>query len=177
MSRLVVAVLAVWLLLGGCSERKGADITQWQALIDPGFDQEAVVARFKKEVSRYAEGTPEEKAVYARMQRALAHAGSNRAVDGKSAYLYGYLVPLDTDGDRVVRFLFFPTKAACIHVPASPANQTIYVEAAAGSGIALEDAFDRIAVYGTLRLERREAGSGTASFVIENAQTELAPPP
>ncbi len=174
MWRLIWAVVTAvtMLVYSGCAERKGADITSWQALIDPAFDQAAVVAEFRQEVARYAEGSPEEKAVYARMQHALEHAGNNPAADGKSAYLEGYLVPLDTQGDRIVRFLFFPTQAACIHVPASPANQTILVETKPGEGVTLEDAYDRFGVYGVLRLERHEEGGGTASFVIRNAETE-----
>lgn len=168
-------LLVFALIMGGCAPRKGADVTDWNTLIDPAFDQAAVVARFKKEVAQYKEGSPEEKAVYARMQAALQHAGNNRAVDGKTAWLSGYLVPLDTKGERIVRFLFFPTQAACIHVPASPANQTILVETKPGSGIALEDAYGRIAVFGTLHLERHDEGTGTASFIIRNAEAQPAP--
>lgn len=175
MMRFAAAFFAIVFLLIGCSTEPKYQIGEWKTLIDPAFDQEKIVTHYKQKVAQYAEGSKEEIAIYAQMQEALKNAGNNRAADNKRAKLSGYIVPLDIDGDKVSRFLFFPTAAACIHVPSSPANQTILVEVKKGEGVLLEDAYERITVYGMLHLERHEEATGTASYVIRDAVTRVTP--
>jgi len=159
----------------GCSELPNYEISSWKELIDPKFDQEKVVNFYTQQVKKVPEGSKEEILIYAQLQQALKKAGNNKAIDGKSAMLDGYIVPVDTDGDKVDKFLFFPTQAACIHVPASPANQTIYVETKKNEGVKLEDAYENIKVYGTLHLQETKVATGTASFVMKEAITRVVP--
>jgi hypothetical protein len=173
--RFTLAFFVIVFLFIGCSSAPKYEISEWKTLIDPAFDQEKVVAHYKQKVAQYAEGSEEEKAIYAQMQEALKNAGNNKAADNKTVKLSGYIVPLDIDGDKVSRFLFFPNAAACIHVPSSPANQTILVEVKEGEGVLLEDAYERVTVYGMLHLERHEEATGTASFVIRDAVTMVTP--
>jgi len=109
------------------------------------------------------------------LQKALKKAGNNKNVDGKTVKLDGYIVPVDTDGERVNKFLFFPNQAACIHVPASPANQTIYVESKKGEGILLEDAYEQIRIFGTLKLQEKHVATGTASYRVNHAMSRVVP--
>jgi len=159
------------LLLLGCSSMPEYEVDSWNTLIDPAFNQEKVVQFYKKKVSQVPEGSKEEILIYKALQNALKKAGNNALVNNKDAMLEGYIVPVDTDGDRVSKFLFFPNQAACIHVPASPANQTIYVSVTKGEGVLLEDAYEYIRVYGKLKLQTTEVATGTASFIIEDAKT------
>ena len=147
------------------------EVDSWNSLIDPAFNQEKVVQFYKKKVSQVPEGSKEEILIYKALQKALKKAGNNALVDNKDAMLEGYIVPVDTDGDRVSKFLFFPNQAACIHVPASPANQTIYVSVTKGEGVLLEDAYEYIRVYGKLKLQTTEVATGTASFIMDDAKT------
>ena len=151
------------------------EIDSWKTLIDPNFNQEKVVKFYTDQVKKVPEGSKEEILVYAKLQKALKKAGNNKGADGKTAMLDGYIVPVDTDGDMVSKFLFFPTQAACIHVPASPANQTIYVEVKKGEGVKLEDAYEHIRVYGTLKLQEVKVATGTASFGIYDGVTRIVP--
>jgi hypothetical protein len=172
--REIVSIFFV-LFFTGCSNLPDYEVDSWKTLIDPAFDQERVVKFYTDQVKKVPEGSKEEILIYAKLQKALKKAGNNKAVDGKSAMLEGYIVPVDTDADKVSKFLFFPTQAACIHVPASPANQTIYVEVKKGEGVKLEDAYERIRVYGVLKLQETKVATGTASFVIKEAISRVVP--
>ena len=132
MKKLFIILLA--LLFSACSSEPSFEIEEWSKLIDPNFNQQKIVNFYKEKVLHVKESTPAEIAIYAQMQEALKQGGNNKAVDGKKVKLSGYIVPIDIDSESVSTFLFFPNQAACIHVPASPANQTIFVTAKKGQG-------------------------------------------
>ncbi len=163
------------LLLFGCSNEPNFESDDWSKLIDPAFDQQKIVRFYKEKVLHVSEGSKEEKALYAQMQMALKNGGNNKAMDGKKVKLSGYLVPIDTDGEMISSFLFFPNQAACIHVPASPANQTIYVKAKKDEGVLMEDVYENIIVYGTIKLQHTEIANATSSYVIQNATCKAVP--
>ncbi|MDD2357273.1 MAG: DUF3299 domain-containing protein [Thiovulaceae bacterium] len=169
------SLLLLILLFWACSSEPSFDIDDWSKLIDPNFNQQKIVSFYKEKVSHVKEGTPQEIAIYAQMQEALKQGGNNKAIDGKRVKLSGYIVPIDIDGESVSTFLFFPNQAACIHVPASPENQTIFVTAKKGEGIMMEDAYENIIVYGTIKLHHTEAANGTASFIIDDAICKAVP--
>ena len=170
-----LSLLLLVLLFSACSSEPSFDIKDWSKLIDPSFDQQKIVSFYKEKVLHVKEGTPAEIAIYAQMQEALKQGGNNKAIDGKRVKLSGYIVPIDIDGASVSTFLFFPNQAACIHVPASPANQTIFVTAKKGEGVMMEDAYENIVVYGTIKLRHTEVANGTASFVIDDATCKAVP--
>ena len=170
-----LSLLLLVLLFSACSCEPSFDIKDWSKLIDPSFDQQKIVSFYKEKVLHVKEGTPAEIAIYAQMQEALKQGGNNKAIDGKRVKLSGYIVPIDIDGESVSTFLFFPNQAACIHVPASPANQTIFVTAKKGEGVMMEDAYENIVVYGTIKLRHTEVANGTASFVIDDATCKARP--
>ena len=163
------------ILLAGCSSLPDYEVDDWKMLIDPAFNQAKVVKFYTDKVKKVSEGSQEELVIYAQLQNALKKAGNNKEMDKKSAMLKGYIVPVDTDGEKVNKFLFFPTQAACIHVPASPANQTIYVQTKKDEGVLLEDAYEHITVYGVLHLKETKVATGTASFVMKDAITRVYP--
>lgn len=169
-----VTLFLIALFLSACSSEPRYEIDSWNTLIDPAFEQEKVVSFYKEKVKAVKEGSQAEVAIYEQLQEALKEAGSNKEIDKKRVKLEGYIVPVDTQGERVNKFLFFPNQAACIHVPASPMNQTIYVSTLQGKGVLMEDAYEKIVVYGTLELQTAKVATGTASFVIEDAMSELA---
>ncbi len=51
-----------------------------------------------------------------------------KELDGKQVRLAGYLLPLEFSEDGVKEFLLVPYVGACIHTPAPPANQVVFVE-------------------------------------------------
>ncbi|MFA6195562.1 MAG: DUF3299 domain-containing protein [Sulfurimonas sp.] len=163
------ALLFTAFLFISCSNEPKYELDNWSILIDPNFNQEKVVAFYKEKITKVKENSQEEILIYAELQEELKKAGNNASVEGKKVKLEGYLVPVDTDGKKVNKFLFFPNQAACIHVPASPANQTIFVTTKKEEGVWMEDAYEKITLYGTIHLETAKIATGTASFVIKDA--------
>jgi len=53
---------------------------------------------------------------------------ANKALDGQSVRMPGYLLPLEFDGDKVTEFLLVPYVGACIHTPPPPPNQIVHVK-------------------------------------------------
>ena len=49
------------------------------------------------------------------------------ALDGQLIRMPGYALPLAFDGTAISEFLLVPYVGACIHVPAPPINQTVFV--------------------------------------------------
>ena len=47
--------------------------------------------------------------------------------NGKTVRLPGFIVPIDYSGTGVVAFILGPFVGACVHVPAPPANQLVFV--------------------------------------------------
>lgn len=168
-------LVSLVILFSACSGEPSYELSDWSKLIDPNFNQAKIVSFYKQKVAKVKEGSKEERVIYAHMQAALKKAGNNKAVDGKTVKLAGYIVPIDIDGDEVNKFLFFPNQAACIHVPASPANQTIFVTTQKGKGVSMEDAYENITVWGTIKLQHTVVANGTASFIIDNAITKVRP--
>lgn len=167
--KIFFALLLTAILFISCSDEPRYELDNWSVLIDPNFNQEKVVASYKEKITKVKENSKEETLIYAELQEELKKAGNNSSVDGKKVKLEGYLVPVDTDGKKVNKFLFFPNQAACIHVPASPANQTIFVTTKKEEGALMEDAYEKITLYGTIHLETAKIATGTASFVIKDA--------
>ncbi|MDA3908975.1 MAG: DUF3299 domain-containing protein [Sulfurimonas sp.] len=162
-------------LFVACSNLPDYEVSDWNLLIDSNFNQKEIVDFYTKKVSKVPEASKEEIALYAQMQKALKQAGNNKLMDEKSIMLEGYLVPVDTDGERIIMFLFFPSQAACLHVPASPANQTIFVQTKKDEGVLLEDAYEQIRVYGVLKLKEKKVATGTASYIVNDAITRVVP--
>ncbi|MFA6136508.1 MAG: DUF3299 domain-containing protein [Sulfurimonas sp.] len=170
----IFVLLFTALLFVACSDAPKYELDNWSVLIDPSFNQEKVVKLYKEKIAKVKENSQEEILIYAELQEELKKAGNNRVVDGKRVKLEGYLVPIETEGEKVSQFLFFPNQAACIHVPASPANQTIFVTVKKGEGVRMEDAYEKIILYGTIHLETAKVATGTASFVIKDGMTTLS---
>lgn len=90
-------------------------------------------------------------------------AGSElEALNGREIKIPGFMVPLEDSQKAVTEFLLVPSPQACIHVPAPPPNQMVYVKMRAGT----EVAFGPIWVYGTLNLVTKKSMYGEASFEL-----------
>ena len=49
------------------------------------------------------------------------------SLDGKRIRIPGYVLPTEFVNDKIVEFLLVPYVGACVHTPAPPANQMVYV--------------------------------------------------
>ena len=79
---------------------------------------------------------------------------TNARLEGETIRLPGYALPLDPNNPKELQaFLLVPYVGACIHVPAPPPNQIIFVEAP--QGIENPGTFSPVKITGALRQEQR----------------------
>jgi hypothetical protein len=93
-----------------------------------------------------------------------------QALSGKVVKIPGFMVPLEDSQKEVTEFLLVPTPQACIHVPAPPPNQMVYVKMRMGSNTQV--AFGPIWVYGVLNLVTKKSMYGEASFELVGEMIE-----
>jgi hypothetical protein len=89
-------------------------------------------------------------------------------LDGKTVRIPGFMVPLEDEQRQVVEFLLVPSSQACIHVPAPPPNQMVYVKMKKG----VPAMQGPIWLYGTLKLVTKKSMYGDASFEITGEAVE-----
>lgn len=84
--------------------------------------------------------------------------------DGQKVKIPGFMVPLEDNMKNVSEFLLVPTPQACIHVPAPPPNQMVYVKMKEGHRA--EVPFGPIWVHGQLNIVTKKSMYGDASFEL-----------
>jgi hypothetical protein len=94
------------------------------------------------------------------------------SLDGKRVHIGGYVVPLDFAATTIKEFLLVPFVGACIHVPAPPANQIIYVKTEKGFDV--QGSFDAVYVTGALKVAPTATGLADAGYSIDAEKIDLA---
>ncbi|MES3037615.1 MAG: DUF3299 domain-containing protein [Bdellovibrionota bacterium] len=93
-----------------------------------------------------------------------------KALDGKTVKVPGFMVPLEDNMRSVTEFLLVPSPQACIHVPAPPPNQMVYVHMKNDGKNPV--AYGPIWVYGELKLETKKSMYGDTSFELIGTRIE-----
>ena len=78
------------------------------------------------------------------------------------------MVPLEDNQRKVTEFLLVPSPQACIHVPAPPPNQMVYVKMKKG----VPAADGPIWVYGDFEITLKQSQYGEASFELTGDYVE-----
>lgn len=105
--------------------------------------------------------TPEEQA-YA---SALASTNVKAELANKDIRLPGFVVPVEYNDDQVItEFFLVPYFGACIHVPAPPPNQVVYVKYP--KGLSLTALYDPFWIEGNLQTEIKQNDIATAAYEI-----------
>jgi len=92
-------------------------------------------------------------------------------LDGRNVAVPGYIVPLEDDSGRTSEFLLVPYAGACVHTPAPPPNQMIYVRMEGGRLILAP--FDAVWIRGVLRFSPRQSPYGEVAYEMTASQVEL----
>lgn len=82
--------------------------------------------------------------------------------EGTRVKIPGFMVPLEDNQRLVTEFLLVPSPQACIHVPAPPPNQMVYVKMKKG----VPSAYGPIWVYGEFKVSTQKSQYGEASFEL-----------
>jgi hypothetical protein len=96
----------------------------------------------------------------------------NDSLAGKTVRLPGFVVPLETDGEKSSEFLLVPYYGACIHVPPPPANQTIHVTTRDKKGATIRQLFDVVWVTGVIDVEQFSSDLADAGYTIDATKVE-----
>jgi hypothetical protein len=110
------------------------------------------------------DGTPQAMQRMRELRQIWDNAPLNKALDGQSVKLPGFVVPLENSKDGLKEFLIVPYFGACIHSPPPPANQIVHVVPA--KPVKGFSAMDTVWVTGTLSLSRQESEMGVSGYRI-----------
>lgn len=96
-------------------------------------------------------------------------------LDDKTVELEGFLVPIDFNVETVTDFVMVPYFGACIHVPAPPPNQTVFVKFR--DGIAMSD-FEKSYYYpfkvrGKIKVARTKTELAEVGYQVTASDIEL----
>jgi hypothetical protein len=94
-----------------------------------------------------------------------------KALEGHFVRIPGFMVPLEDNMRAVTEFLLVPSPQACVHVPAPPPNQMVFVKMTGSTRP--EVAYGPIWVYGKLNLVTKKSVYGEASFELEGERIEI----
>ena len=104
-------------------------------------------------------------------QRALVSKSVVLKFDGQAVKLAGFVVPLEFNDEQVItEFFFVPFFGACVHVPAPPPNQIIYVRNA--NGFKLDALYNPIWVSGILSASLIENDIAISAYTLDMASFE-----
>jgi hypothetical protein len=92
-------------------------------------------------------------------------------MEGRYVRLPGFVVPLETEGDKIKEFFLVPYYGACIHVPPPPANQMVYVVLQDGKEIS-GSMFDAVWVTGHLSVKNTSNELGDAGYMMHASAIE-----
>ncbi|MEO9944353.1 DUF3299 domain-containing protein [Paraglaciecola sp.] len=99
-------------------------------------------------------------------QNALISTQTMTEFENKMVSISGFIVPIDFYDDKSVKsFFFVPYFGACIHLPAPPPNQMIYVELE--KGFKDVDITNTYTLTGKLNIELFEDLMGTSAYTLD----------
>jgi hypothetical protein len=156
--RLALALLLV-AAVNGMAQTPVREI-RWEELMPKDWDPYKDIRTLGK--GAVVDGSPEALQRMRELRQVWDNAPANKALDGQTVKLPGYVVPLEQNKEGLTEFLLVPYFGACIHSPPPPANQIIHVVSAKPvKGFAT---MDTVWVTGTLSLARQESEIGTSGY-------------
>lgn len=93
-----------------------------------------------------------------------------KSVDGKSARVPGFMIPLEDNQESVSEFLLVPSPMACIHTPAPPPNQIVHVKMAPGSKV--KASYGPVWAQGRIKIMEVTHAYGKASYEMVGEHIE-----
>lgn len=101
-----------------------------------------------------------------RYQQALSSVRVIESYNNKKLRIPGFIVPLESEeGQRITEFFIVPYFGACLHMPAPPPNQIIYVKFE--QGVDLKSLYDAFWFEGTLTINTVENELGTSAYQLK----------
>ncbi|MDR2905129.1 MAG: DUF3299 domain-containing protein [Helicobacteraceae bacterium] len=171
MKNLIIFVFAAAVMIASSAIAADYREIEWEELIPKGWDPTIIYKRLG--IANIDDYDPKALKLLKSLEREWAMAPPNEAMSGKSVKIAGFIAPIEWLHDKELgEFLLVPYFGACIHSPAPPANQIIYIKAEKPlKGVR---SMDLIMVYGKLGLEKRVSGSmGTSGYTMKLDKFEI----
>lgn len=140
----------------------------WEDLIPPGYEEQLLADQMQ--LAELDDLDPRAIELMKKLREQLAAAPVVPALDNSLVKIPGFVVPLASDGDKLMQFLLVPYYGACIHEPPPPANQTLLVDVPQGTRI--RAAFDTVWVTGRLKVVKSDTDLAVAGYQITAEQVE-----
>ena len=141
----------------------------WDALIPAEWQPDKIMEQFNAE--ELEDDDPRAQELLNRLLALWKESPVVEDLDGKRVKLPGFVVPLDTDGQKIREFLLVPYYGACIHVPPPPANQTVHV--VTGTDRKYQGGlFDPVWVSGILKVEASSSDLAEAGYRMDAIKVE-----
>ena len=169
--RSATTLLLSTLVIINTANAEPAPELKWDAMIPDDFRPEKIMSQFG-DISQFDDDDPRAQKILKELEALWKEAPVVESLDGKRVRLPGFVVPIESDGEKLREFLLVPYYGACIHVPPPPANQTVYVKVAEGDA-KIRRAFDTVWVTGVLSAQSFDSDLATAGYRIQ--AEEVAP--
>ncbi|PWE16732.1 DUF3299 domain-containing protein [Marinicauda salina] len=166
----LAAVLAAIVLgAGGCTETDPAaeaprELT-WPDLIPPEEREQIAALREGRAGPGATEGFP------AREDQQIRIFNVVEELDGERVRMPGFILPLDyAERGSAREFLFLPYHGACVHYPAPPPNQVVYLTSE--EPIRFDELWDPVWIEGVLTVSRTETDLAAAAYAMTPESVE-----
>ncbi|MDH5183001.1 MAG: DUF3299 domain-containing protein [Gammaproteobacteria bacterium] len=147
----------------------GAIELTWDDLVPADWRPDALLKEFN--LDEMKDDDPRAKEYEARLKQLWDVAPVVKELEGKLVKLPGYVLPVEDNGQKVTEFLLVPYHGACIHVPAPPANQTVYV-ITGDAEAKIRKVFDTVWVTGIIKLEKADRELATSGYTLLATKVE-----
>ena len=143
----------------------------WEDLELPGQGMAEVMKKYESILNSTQEGDKNENVMLEKMQADLNSLPVNPALEGKKIKIPGYVTPLEVSNNdaQIKDFLLVPYFGACIHVPPPPLNQTLLVKPMEGKSITMNEVYNPVWVYGTIKVATVTTSLAQAGYQIIDA--------
>lgn len=133
-----------------------------------------------EELMKIEDGSPEDELDGANQYQLPADSPYQKALlstkiipeyNNKKVRIPGFIVPLEFDDDQVITaFFLVPFFGACIHQPAPPPNQMVYVTTE--KGLKIEVLYDPFWIKGTIFTEIKDTEIGQSAYTMKALSIE-----
>ena len=174
---MVIDIRKLWLMaigaavcFGTAKANDSANVLSWEDLMPKTLQQNDRLER-TPDVKVGEEFDWEEDSFEEAFATPVHPTGVVEELDGQRVKLPGFIVPLEMVGEgKVAEFLLVPYFGACIHYPAPPPNQIVYVTLA--EPVELQSMWDPVWLTGELRTESRHSDLGAAGYSMKGEVIE-----
>jgi uncharacterized protein len=173
-TRFFQLLLLMSFLLTGFAAAQSIQELTWDDLVPEGYNPEKLIEEYQKKykVDELADDDPKVTEMMRKMDAMLKASPLNTRLDGKLIKLPGYVVPIETDGQKSSEFLLVPYFGACIHVPPPPANQTVFVTTGDKKGAEIRKLYDVVWVTGVIKVQKQTTDLADAGYTIDAKKVE-----